>query len=174
MSKHDTSLKLRIVKEVLDQGIGIKRLAIKYGVAHSSIGRWVASYQAHGDAGLRPKYSSYDAVFRLNVLRYKWEQDLSSNQVAALFEIRNPGCINRWERQYHEGGMSALAPNARERQPMAKPKTTPLTDTSKPDTAKSQEDLIRELEYLRAENAYLKKLDALIQSKKAAAKKKRS
>lgn len=158
----------------MDRGIGTKRLATLYRVAHSSIQRWVASYQLHGEAGLRPKYSSYDATFRLNVLRHKWDQDLSSNQVAAIFEIRDPGCINRWERQYHEGGVGALAPRPRGCRPMTKQKTLPLTDVAKPDSERSQEDLVRELEYLRAENAYLKKLDALIQSKKAAAKKKRS
>lgn len=53
-------------------------------------------------------------------------------------------------------------------------KFPPLNDVPVPDSARSQEDLLRELEYLRAENAYLKKLDALIQSKKEAARKKRS
>jgi transposase len=174
MSKHDTSLKLKIVRQFLDQGVGIKKLGIEHRLAHSMIGRWIASYQLHGLAGLEPKYSAYDATFRLNVLRRKWLEDLSSNQVAAIFGIRHPGCINRWERQYHEGGMEALVPRPRGRPPMAKQKIPPFTDSTVPDAARSQEDLLRELEYLRAENAYLKKLDALIQSKKAAAQKKRS
>jgi len=174
MSKHDTSFKLKVVKLFLDQGFSARELAIEHRLDHSMIRRWIANYQLHGLAGLEPKYSFYDAAFRLGVLRRKRLEDLSSNQVAAIFGIRNPGCINRWERQYHEGGMEALVPRPRGRPAMAKQQTPPLTDVSVPDSARSQEDLLRELEYLRAENAYLKKLDALIQSKKAAAQKKRS
>lgn len=174
MAKHDTNFKLKIVRQFLDRGVSVKRLGIEYRLSHAMIGRWIASYRLHGLAGLTPKYSFYDAAFRLNVLRQKWDQDLSSNQVAAIFEIRNPACINRWERQYHEGGMGALAPRPRGRPAMAKQKKTSLPAVTAPDSERSQEDLLRELEYLRAENAYLKKLDALIQSKNAVAQKKHS
>jgi len=53
---------------------------------------------------------------------------------------------------------------------MAIPKP-PKLDLKVPDANRSQKELLAELEYLRAENAYLKKLDALIQEKKAAQKK---
>ena len=174
MSKHSTSFKLKIVRQFLDQGFGTRQLGIEHRLDHAMIRRWIASYQLHGVAGLEPKYSAYDAAFRLSVLHRKRLEDLSSNQVAAIFGIRNPSCINRWERQYHEGGMEALVPRPRGRPAMAKQQIPPLTNEPVPDSARSQEDLLRELEYLRAENAYLKKLDALIQSKKAAARKKRS
>ena len=104
-----------------------------------------------------------------------WRQELSCRQVAALFDIRNPGSIRVWERRYHAGGVDALASKPRGRpKTMADSKPPELGALKVPDANRSHKDLLKELEYLRAENAYLKKLDALIQEKKAAAQKKRS
>ena len=50
--------------------------------------------------------------------------------------------------------------------------STPNTDKNLTPEQKIIAKQLEELEYLRAENAYLKKLDELMQSKKAAAKKK--
>ncbi|WP_425374519.1 hypothetical protein [Mesorhizobium waimense] len=50
-------------------------------------------YQAHGDAGLLGKYGRYDAAFKLSVLERMWEEGLSYRQTAALFNIRNAGCL---------------------------------------------------------------------------------
>lgn len=71
------------------------------------------------------------------------------------------------------GGLDALASKPRGRpkkMPIAKPPTKPAAQGQ--DT-RTVEELRKENEYLRAEVAYLKKLDALIQAKKAAARKKR-
>lgn len=43
--------------------------------------KWVALYQAHGDAGLSDKYDRYDAVFKLSVLERMWEEGLSCHDV---------------------------------------------------------------------------------------------
>jgi transposase len=174
MAKYDKKFRLVIVKRFLTGGMGAKRLGVEYGLAHAMIHRWVASYRIHGEAGLEPKYGVYDAAFRLRVLRRKWREDLSCNQAAAIFGIRSPASIGQWERQYHAGGVGALAPRARGRpKAMAKPTPPPSkpAEAVVPDEARAPKDLLRELEYLRAENAYLKKLDALIQTKKAARKK---
>jgi transposase len=38
-----------------------------------------------------------------------WQKDLPYQQVAAVFEIRSPGCIAQWERRHHDGGIDALS-----------------------------------------------------------------
>ncbi|MDW9912747.1 helix-turn-helix domain-containing protein [Sinorhizobium meliloti] len=38
-----------------------------------------------------------------------WEDGLSYRQTAALFNIRNAGCLSDWERRYETGGIDALA-----------------------------------------------------------------
>jgi transposase len=54
---------------------------------------------------------------------------------------------------------------------MSKPRK-PAPPPGRPVAGMTPEEIAQELEYLRAENAYLKKLDALIQEKKSALKKK--
>lgn len=137
--------------------------------------RWVRSYQVHGAAGLRHSPRHYDSRFKLAVLRRMWREGLSFGQTALLFDIRNASHLKRWEEQYHAGGSRGLVPR-----PGGRPAAMTVTKPPKPkpsgapDEERSREELLKELEYLRAENAYLKKLDALIQAKKAAARKPRS
>ena len=38
-----------------------------------------------------------------------WRKELSYERVAAVFDIPSTGCIAYWERQYHSGGVNALA-----------------------------------------------------------------
>lgn len=175
MAKYDKAFKLKIVR-LCQRGLGgYKAVARAHGVCPSSLRRWIASYALHGPAGLTKKFSHYDVAFKLKVLRRIHRDELSLQQAAVIFDIRSAGQIALWQRQYHAGGVDALASKPRGRpKVMAAPKPPKLGILKVPDENRSQKDLLKELEYLRAENAYLKKLDALIQEKKAAAQKKRS
>ncbi|WP_148253403.1 helix-turn-helix domain-containing protein [Aidingimonas lacisalsi] len=123
------------------------------------------SYRQHGVEGLRKKYRHQSAAFQLLVLERMRREGLSYRQTAALFDIREDGAIGRWERQYHSGGLAALAPTRQGRRPMPQKPPSPPPE-SRSDDERSQEELLEELAYLRAENAYLKKLDALAQEKR--------
>ena len=50
----------------------------------------------HGIDGLRPKRSAYSAKFKLQVLAHQDRGQLSSRQVAALYDISNPCQIVDW------------------------------------------------------------------------------
>jgi transposase len=174
MAKYSEQLKHKMVKQYLGGGVGTRELAMRHGVSRSVLCRWIAAYEQHGRDGLRKKFSHYDAQFRMSVLTHMWQKELSHQQVAAVFDIRSPGCIAKWERQYHVGGIDALAPRPRGRRPktMTRPDHDKPTEGSAPDE-RTREQLLKENEYLRAEVAYLKKLDALLQAKKQAAQKKK-
>lgn len=173
MTKYSEQLKLKVVKQYLAGVAGAGVLAQRHGVGRSVLQRWVAAYEQHGRDGLRKKCSQYDADFRMSVLTHMWQEDLSYQQVAAVFDIRSPGCIPKWERQYHDGGIDALAPRPRgRRKTMTHPAPEKPTEESVPDE-RTREQLLKENEYLRAEVAYLKKLDALLQAKKQGAQKKK-
>jgi transposase len=173
MTKHSEQLKLKVVKQYLAGGAGARVVAQRHGVGYSVLCRWIAAYKQHGRDGLRKKFSHYDARFKMSVLTYMRRKELSYRQVAAVFDIRSPGCISQWERQYHEGGMDALAPRLRGRpKTMTRPAPEKPTEDSTPDE-RTREQLLKENEYLRAEVAYLKKLDALLQAKKQGAQKKK-
>ncbi|ASP73264.1 helix-turn-helix domain-containing protein [Sinorhizobium meliloti] len=86
-------------------------------------------------AGLSKKFSSYDAEFKLSVVKRMWEDGLSYRQTAALFNIRNAGCLSDWERRYETGGIDALAPRRRGRPrtepPLPKQPQAPQNDETK-------------------------------------------
>lgn len=169
MSKYSTLFKQRVVEFYGDGAHSYRDVCLRFGLDYSMVRRWVASYAAHGLAGLSKKFSHFDARFRLSVLERMWKDGLSHRQAAALFDIRSVGCLSDWERQYERGGIEALAPRRRGK-PRSMPEP-PITDTRadgpQNDEAKSREELLAELNYLRMENAYLKKLEALTQARHA-------
>jgi transposase len=173
--KYDKKFKLRLVKCYLDGKGSFKSIARLHGLSDAQLRRWVAAYQQHGVSGLARSLRQYDAAAKLSILRRMWRCRLSYNQTAALFDIRSPGHLGRWERQYHAEGVDALASRSRG-SPKIMPAIPPPQSAAQtvPDEQRSREELLKELEYLRAENAYLKKLDALVQAKKSVARKKRN
>ena len=161
MSRHSAGFKRSVVDSYLCGDESFASAASIHGVDAATVRKWVSLYQAHGDSGLSGKYGRYDAAFKLSVLERMWGEGLSYRQTAALFNIRNAGCLTGWEKRYHAGGIEALGPRPRGR-PMSKP-PAPVMPVAASDEAKSREELLAELKHLRMENAYLKKLEALTQ-----------
>lgn len=171
MSKYDTQFKHRIVKQYLSGECGSKSLAKRHGLDYGQVNRWIASFRLHGIKGLAKKSASYDAQFKLRVVRHMERDTLSLRQTAARYDIRNPDQIRRWALAYHAGGIETLHPKPRGRPKQMKPK--PPLEPPVDDDARTLEQLRKENEYLRAEVAYLKKLDALIRAKQPIAPKSR-
>ncbi len=74
----------------------------------------------------------------------------------------------------HEGGFLALLPRSKGAHPeMSNSLPAQATPTESELDTRSREQLLNEIEYLRAELVYLKKLDALLQTKRQAASKKK-
>ncbi|WP_460490390.1 IS3 family transposase, partial [Bordetella tumbae] len=159
--------KLKVVKRYLSGSGGIKSLAAEYGLYHSAVRRWVMRYQAHGMSGLRYKRESYDAAFKLKVLKRMWREGWSQTQTAIAFDIRSECRIGRWERQYHEGGNQALERRRSGCKAMSDhpPKQKPLEPAVQ--EQKTLEEVLKENEYLRAENAYPKKARCLDPAKES-------
>jgi transposase len=176
MTKYDEQFKLAVVEQYLSGTAGYKVLAKAHGLPDSMVKKWVDLHRQHGAAGLAKKFSHYDAQFRRSVLQHMWDGDLSYGQVAAVFNIRSPGCISQWERCYHSGGLDALIPRSR-----GKPNKMPTPEETKPQlppdgAERTRDELVAEVNHLRMEVAYLKKLQALVQSQqqqRATARKKR-
>ncbi len=133
---------------------------------------WVSHYRLHGLDGLRPKRSVYSAQFKLQVLSHQNREQLSSRQVAAIYDIRNPNQVVVWRRKLDTTGVAALESKQQGRPDMKPKRCRPVS----PDTvtADPTRDLRDENERLRAEVAYLKKLHALIRTKRSAAPTKRA
>lgn len=169
MAKYDEQFKLGVVRRYLS-GYGSTTVAREFGLDASAVKRWVLQYRTHGLAGLRRKGASYDAAFKIQVLKRMWREGWSQARTAAIFDIRSAAHIGKWARQYHAEGIDVLE---RRKRPQSMPFEPPKPLDPDAEDQRNLEQLRKENEYLRAENAYLKKLDALIQQKRAMAQKKR-
>ena len=171
MKKYQTEFKLEVVKSFLAGEGGAKLLSRQWSVPEEKIRTWVSHYRLHGLDGLRPKRSAYSEQFKLQVLSHQDREQLSSRQVAAVYDIRNPNQVVVWRRNLQEGGLPALG-STKQGHPTMKPerRSPALPGTV---TADSVQIPREENESLRAEVAYLKKLQALIRSKRSAAPTKR-
>ena len=167
MEKYETEFKLKVVESFLAGEGGAKLLARRWSVPEEKIRAWVSHYRWHGITGLRPKRGSYTGHFKLQVLAHQDRERLSSRQVAAIYDIRNPNQVVVWRRALDDGGVAALE-STRQARPMKAQHPNP----EPPDTdgARSHRALREEVERLRAEVAYLKKLQALVRDRQAAQK----
>jgi transposase len=173
MIKHTDQFKREVVDEYLEGMLGFRRLAARHNIASPTVRRWVSAFRLHGDDGLRRKVERYTAAFKLSVLEHMWENALTYNQAAAVFNIRNPTSVGIWDRRYSDGGFEALAHQPRTLSKINNMKVPTSKPDAKPDGERSRDDLLEELEYLRMENVVLKKLQALVQAQKKDAPKKR-
>ena len=170
MVKYTEEIKRRVIKQYLDRQIGYHRLSAQLGIPAVVIRRWVDAYRLHGDEFFRRRREHYDPKLKLSVLQHMWDNALSINQTAAVFNIPNPQSIRIWAKRYDEGGSEALV-RIRAAVPDMPARVTPPDDRPAQDL--TREELLKRVEYLQMEVAVLKKLEALAQAKKAAALKKR-
>ena len=182
MSKYSTSFKREVVERYLQGNEGQGSLADQFGIDHGTLRKWVAAYQAHGEAGLAKKFSHYSAEFKFSVLQRMEKDALSKRETAAIFNIRCLSLLTNWQKSYETGGLAALAPRRKGRRkkmpdPVIPPNAVAPPDAgslqvkhaevaSKVDT-RTREELLAALAYLEMENEYLKKLRALIQKEQA-------
>lgn len=172
MAKYETAFKLKVVKSFLAGEGGAKLLARRWSAPEEKIRTWVNHYRLHGIDGLRHKPSVYSAQFKLQVLSHQEREQLSSRQVAAIYDIRNPNQVVVWRRKLDTEGVAALENFKRGRPSMKPTRCHPVPpSTVNPDSTLA---LREENERLRAEVAYLKKLHALIRARRSVAPTKRA
>ena len=172
MKKYKTEFKLEVVQSFLAGEGGAKLLARRWSVPEEKVRTWVSHYRLHGIDGLRPKRSAYSVQFKLQVLSHQDREQLSSRQVEAVYDIRNPNQVVVWRRHLDQCGAEALSDRKQGHPNMKAERSCP--EPSNMVAANSEQDLREENERLRAEVAYLKKLQALIRLKKSAAPRKRA
>ena len=164
MSKYSNEFKLAVIKHYLSGRGGFKTIADQYGVKYAYVRKWVHAFKAHGHQSLNKSYVQYTGIFKLSVLQYVEQHQLSINQAASHFNIPAPSTIGQWQRLYNEGGITALEPKPKGRPPMSK-RSEIQALLAKPSEQLTHEELLLKSHYLEVENAYLKKLEALAQQK---------
>ena len=167
MAKFETAFKLKVIKSFLAGDGEAKLLARRWAVSEEKIRTWVSHYRLHGIDGLKPKRSVYSTQFKLQVLSHQDREQLSSRQVAAIYDIRNANQVVVWRRKLDMSSMAELEGCKRGRPNMKSARCPPVPPST--DTTGSTRALREENEQLRAEVAYLKKLQALIRARRSVA-----
>ena len=159
MSKLSLERKVEIVDHYINTTDGYINTAKIFGISESIIKMLVAQYKGNGIEGLTHKNGTYSGKFKMHVLEYQIQNNLSDKKTAVYFKIPNQGTICVWRKKYLTGGYELLCRDGRGNpKNMATKKTKNNTE---PET--ELEKLRKENEWLRMENAILKKLNALIQ-----------
>lgn len=171
MANYETAFKLKVVKSFLAGDGGAKLLAWRWAVPEEKIRTWVNHFRLHGLDGLRPKRSAYSTQFKLEVLSHQDRDQLSSRQVAEIYDIRNPNQVVVWRRKLDTFEVAALESRKRGRPDMKPTRCRPVPPSTV--TTDSASALREENDRLRAEVAYLKKLHALIRARRSVAPTKR-
>lgn len=171
MKKYSTEFKLEVVQSFRAGDGGARLLARRWSLPEEKIRTWVSHYRLHGIDGLRPKRGAYSVQFKLQVLSHQDREQLSSRQVAAIYDIRNSNQVVVWRRSLDQGGVEALVSKKQGRPNMKQERRCPALPN--PVVSDSAQALREENERLRAEVAYLRKLQALIRLKRSAAPTKR-
>lgn len=174
MSKnyYPLELKLEVIKYYLSNQDGQKKTAKKFGMDRISVRNWVRIYQQYGieglESGKRRETIYYPDKYKLNILKYKKQYNLTNEEVAKKFNIPIAHLINLWEEIYEVQQLEYLASNQNNSsQTMLQIKDNPKQADI------TQSELSAEIAYLRAENAYLKKLQALTLEKRISVLKKK-
>lgn len=156
-------LKLAVVQYVLE-GHTRREASEKFCVSCTPIEKWVNLYKLHGTKGLLSRNDAgrqkgFDGEFRLKVLQYKQEHNLSCTQTAMHFCL-DVVTVCRWDKKFREKGTQGLMMEKKPGIPVKRQKTQEPAEL-KQENKRLEEENLR----LRMENDYLKKLDALIQKR---------
>ena len=107
---HSFEFKLEVVNAYFnDEGV-CRSLSQQYHVHETLVKKWVNQYRTSGYQGLT-KYltkTQYTRDFKLFVLKYKEENQLSYRETAQYFRIKQDSTIANWHRKLRDGGYSAL------------------------------------------------------------------
>lgn len=165
--RHNLESKLMIVKYVLEEHHSIWEASDFFGVAYQTIRIWVKHYENEGIKGLTIKNKTYSGEFRVYVVEYMREHNLSLVQTAVHFSLPDHTRVRMWNKIYDEKGPQYLMEEHRGRVKMK----TKKEKTNLQNINSTEKELLKKIEYLETENAYLKKLNALIQEKEKSKKK---
>jgi len=114
--KHEN--KMQDAADLLRRGFGSRAVASALGVSRGTAANWVYAYRALGkEALLSGKNRAYSQEEKLESVQLVLDGGLSKIQVMEKMGIKSKSALDRWLREYAEGGADALEPKPRGRRP---------------------------------------------------------
>lgn len=157
-TKYSYELKKHLVSILEKKEMSATALSKKYNIHKGIICKLHNRYKVIGDAALQSTHTrnNYSSDFKLEVLRYRVENNLSYESTALHFNIPSVSVICDWNKSYE----ALLLDND-----MAKKNKDNVNRRLSNEEVQELEHLRKVVKYQAAEIAYLKKLEALIQSR---------
>ena len=168
MTKYTINQKIEVIVRYQEGLESMTEIARSIGTDESVVRNWVKQFKYHGLAAFEKTYTSYTPQFKMDVLNFMREKDVSPNEAAAFFRISSPGLIRKWRAQLETKGYEAFSPKKKGPKSMKKESKKQPEDILAEGSTQSLEARIKQLEM---ENEYLKKLNALVQAKEKSPKK---
>ena len=123
MAKYSTEFKLKLVTAYLNGEGSYRQLAYQNGIkATRPLQSWVAAYQKFGMQGLvrRKKQQRYTSSFKQSVVKSYLTSELSYQQIALEYGLRNPALVARWKKEFMKDGAAAFMERPKGRPPIMK------------------------------------------------------
>ncbi|AAY60353.1 transposase family protein (plasmid) [Bacillus cereus E33L] len=162
MAKFTANEKIQIVLRYLNGNESYREIWKAIGIRDTIILNWVNQYKQNGVEAFLKRYTKYTQQFKLDVLNFMIENDMSLFETAAIFNIPAPSTISVWKKQLKTQGIDALQSKKKGRSSMKKDLNKQLKQALAEGSIEALEARIQQLEM---ENEYLKKLNALVQNK---------
>ena len=172
MPKYTKEFKIKLILEYLSgESGGLIKVADKYNIPKGTIENWVNKYHSGGFDKLskKQKNNKFSSEFKLSVIQYRQNNNISLRETAEYFDIANGSMICNWEKKYSESGLSGLEDN-RGRPKKDMTKSNKKTTLNNPINETEREELIRlreENRLLKMKIIYEKKLQALLLEEEA-------
>ena len=152
--KYDIDLRTRAA-EMFQEGFGYTAVASALNISKYTVRQWWRTYQSAGVGGVSQvggKQQKYSYETKLAAAKAVVDDGMSKSGAMRKFGIKSYSPLQRWCKDYRNGGAEALRPKPKGRPSGAKTKKKPKT---------REEELEERIRYLETENAYLKKSIAL-------------
>lgn len=178
MPKYTKEFKIKLVLEYLSgKSGGLERVAKKHNIPRSTLEEWVNKYKAGGFDNLSKnlKNNRFTSEFKLSVIQYRKINNTTLRETSEYFNLVNKSMVYRWEKAYHERGLSGLE-DSRGRPKKDMKKSYNKSKFNKAINESEREELIRlreENRLLKMKIAYEKKLQALLLEEAEARKRQR-
>lgn len=160
MRHYSYDFKVKLVQEYQRGEGSAKDLKRKYGIASSSlISRWIEQVQNGGFNALHPgEWIRYPTDFKVEVVDYCLNNDMSLNATALYFGVDNP-TVSKWVKAYQKQGIAGFCPTPKRRTTSMKRQSRPTTKSGRQQQEIQQ--LKDELYSVKMERDVLKKLIAV-------------
>ena len=176
MPKYTKEFKIKLVMEYLTgESGGYENVAKKYDIPYSTMRNWIDKYKTGGfdELSKKSKNNRFTSEFKLSVIQYRQINNTTLRETAKHFNLANESIVYRWEKSYHEHGLSGLE-DKRGRPKKYMTKSNKKSKLNTPIKESEKEELIRlreENRLLKMKIAYEKKLQALLLEEEAKARK---